>query len=85
MTSSPESAIKIGDSSKCGVEALLSKDKRTLSFQSHPEYTEEYIHAFEARMLNSEESARKRDEFHHKSIEIIRKTMRSFIDWHPSY
>lgn len=39
VTSSPESAIKIGDSSKCGVEALVSKDKRMLSFQSHPEYT----------------------------------------------
>lgn len=25
--------------------------------------------------------AKQRDDFHHKSIEIIRKTMRNFMDW----
>jgi GMP synthase-like glutamine amidotransferase len=82
VTVVPEHSFKIGESSKCNIETLISKDKRIFSFQFHPEYTEEYIHAYESR-LNGEEPklSKKHDDFHHKSIEIIRKTMRSFLDW----
>jgi GMP synthase-like glutamine amidotransferase len=31
--------LKIGSSSSCDIEVLVSKDKSILTIQSHPEYT----------------------------------------------
>lgn len=74
VTSPSELFTKFGESPKCNIESLISKDKRIFTLQFHPEYTEEYIHSFEARSTKYFKPEyqipdhKARDDFHHKSI-----------------
>jgi GMP synthase-like glutamine amidotransferase len=49
VTTVPKGFLKVGESESCGIESLVSTDKRFWSFQFHPEYSSEYISSYEQR------------------------------------
>ena len=50
VTTLPEGFEILAWSAKCKNEAMISDDKRILSFQFHSEYTKEYTKAYEYRV-----------------------------------
>jgi len=73
---------------------MVSSDHRVFSFQSHPEYTQEYISWYEHRLeryggkkggryagVKIERKGVKFDGEHHRSMGVFRGAIQKFLDW----
>ena len=84
----PEGFSRFGTSDNLEIEGLISHDYRFIGFQSHPEYTHEYIRKYEKRLSHYTGKMDKFHSFqedgeHHKTIQIFRTAMRRYLNWQP--